>query len=51
MLENVWYPCSIAAEKLGIRDLIGEDGVGLWTIDKEILSLGEAVHAGDAGED
>lgn len=33
---------TLARRAVELFDLIGEDGVGLWTIDKEILNLGEA---------
>ncbi len=42
---------TIARRAVELFDLIGEDGVGLWTIDKAILSLGESAHSGDAGEE
>ena len=32
---------TLARRAVELFDLIGEDGVGLWTIDKEILNLGE----------
>jgi len=38
---------TIARRALELFDLIGEDGVGLWTIDKEILALGQAAEAAD----
>ena len=36
---------TLARRALELFDLIGEDGVGLWTIDKEILNLGEQAAA------
>lgn len=39
---------TIARRALELFDLIGEDGVGLWTIDKEILALGQAAEADEA---
>jgi len=30
---------TLARRAVELFDLIGEDGVGLWTIDKEILNL------------
>lgn len=39
---------TIARRAVELFDLIGEDGVGLWTIDKEILALGQAAQAGNA---
>ena len=37
---------TLARRAVELFDLIGEDGVGLWTIDKEILNLGEATDNG-----
>lgn len=37
---------TLARRAVELFDLIGEDGVGLWTIDKEMLNLGEAADAG-----
>ena len=41
---------TLARRAVELFDLIGEDGVGLWTIDKEILALGKAAAAADGGE-
>ena len=38
---------TLARRAVELFDLIGEDGVGLWTIDKEILNLGEEAAAAD----
>ena len=38
---------TLARRAVELFDLIGEDGVGLWTIDKEILNLGKAAAAAD----
>lgn len=38
---------TLARRAVELFDLIGEDGVGLWTIDKEILSLGKEAAAND----
>lgn len=40
---------TLARRAVELFDLIGEDGVGLWTIDKEILNLGKAA-AKEGGE-
>ena len=40
---------TLARRAVELFDLIGEDGVGLWTIDKEILNLGKAAAAADEG--
>lgn len=39
---------TLARRAVELFDLIGEDGVGLWTIDKEILNLAEQAAANDA---
>lgn len=41
---------TLARRAVELFDLIGEDGVGLWTIDREILRLGEAAAAAGEGE-
>lgn len=39
---------TLARRAVELFDLIGEDGVGLWTIDKEILSLGKEAAKNEA---
>ena len=31
------------------RNIIGEEGIGLWTIDQEIGKLDQAAHGGETG--
>ena len=39
---------TLARRAVELFDLIGEDGVGLWTIDKEILNLGKAAQTAES---
>lgn len=41
---------TLARRVLDIFDIIGEGGLGLWTIDQEIGKLGEGAAAGEEGE-
>jgi ferritin len=37
---------TLARRVLDVFDIIGEEGIGLWTIDQEIGKLGQGVHGG-----